>query len=170
MLAEEIERLDTGGNHNSRLDVHSQLVKTYILMMNSRCVDDPKEKQTDGEPDAESETETESTPSMNTSEDDDTVNEPAEGSVPDVLSETEPAFSGSDYQQRTIYSTEETWHDYTDTMDQMDLMIFRQQFNVRNVTAGERNEAMVRLARDHPELIAERVFEARGYDVDLSDE
>lgn len=133
-------------------------------------MDDANENQTDEELDTEPKTETESTQSMNTNEDDGTVDEPAEGSEPDVLSETEPAFSGDDYQQRTIYSTEETWHDYTDTMDQMDLMIFRQQFDVRNVTVRERNEAMVRLARDHPELIAERVFEARGYDVNLSDE
>ena len=130
------------------------------------------ESDTDGEPDAETETETESTPPMNTSEDEaeTTTTDSTSPSPPADISESEPPYSGDAYTQHTIYTMEETWNEYDDAMGQMEFLTLREQYDIRNLAARELNEAMVRLARDHPELIAERVLEARGYDIDLSDE
>ena len=130
------------------------------------------ESDTNGEPDAETETETGSTPSMNTTEEEaeTTTTDSTSSSPPADMSESEPPYSGDAYTQHTIYTMEETWNEYDDAMERMQFMILRQQFDIRNVAARELNEAMIRLARDNPELMAERVLEARGYDVDLSDE
>lgn len=139
---------------------------------NGPDVDDKSggESDADGKPDAE--TETESTPSMTTTEDESetTTNESASPSASVDISESEPPYSGDEYSQHTIYTMEETWNEYDDAMGQMEYMTLRQQFDIRNLAARELNEAMVRLASDYPELVAERVLEARGYDVDLSDE
>lgn len=130
------------------------------------------ESDTNGEPDAETETETESTPPMNMSEDEaeTTTTDSTPSSSPADISESEPPYSGDAYTQHTIYTMEETWNEYDDAMGQMEFLTLREQYDIRNLAARELNEAMVRLARDHPELIAERVLKARGYDVDLSDE
>ena len=130
------------------------------------------ESNSDPEPDPEPTTDdeptdnepTESEPMSTSAEDESTETESTDAAS---IDESEPAYSGDDFSRQTIYRREETWNEYQDAMDELDLLLMRRKYGVRNVTGREREEAMVKLARDNPELIAEYVFAARGFDVDV---
>ena len=115
------------------------------------------DEPTDDEP-------TESEPMSTSAEDESTETESTDAAS---IDESEPAYSGDDFSRQTIYRREETWNEYQDAMDELDLLLMRRKYGVRNVTGREREEAMVKLARDNPELVAEYVFAARGFDVDV---
>ena len=123
---------------------------------------DPNPEPNDGE--ANDDESTESEPMITSAEDESTE---AESTDTASIEESEPAYSGDDFSRQTIYRREETWNEYQDAMDELDLLLMRRKYGVRNVTGREREEAMVKLARDNPELIAEYVFAARGFDVDV---
>lgn len=124
--------------------------------------DPDPESTTDDEPTDDEPTE--SKPMSTSAEDESTETESTDAAS---IEESEPAYSGDDFSRQTIYRREETWNEYQDAMDELDLLLMRRKYGVRNVTGREREEAMVKLARDNPELIAEYVFAARGFDVDV---
>ena len=148
----------------------------------SETAEEPKPEETESEsnpdpnPDPEPEPEpttddeptgdepTESKPMSTSAEDESTETESTDAAS---IDESEPAYSGDDFSRQTIYRREKTWNEYQDAMDELDLLLMRRKYGVRNVTGREREEAMVKLARDNPELIAEYVFAARGFDVDV---
>ena len=123
---------------------------------------DPDPEPSDSE--ASDDEPTESEPMSTSAEDESTETESTDTAS---IEESEPAYSGDDFSRQTIYRREETWNEYQDAMDELDLLLMRRKYGVRNVTGREREEAMVKLARDNPELIAEYVFAARGFDVDV---
>ena len=123
---------------------------------------DPDPEPSDSE--ASDDEPTESEPMSTSAEDESTETESTDAAS---IEESEPAYSGDDFSRQTIYRREETWNEYQDAMDELDLLLMRRKYGVRNVTGREREEAMVKLARDNPELIAEYVFAARGFDVDV---
>ena len=121
---------------------------------------DPEPNDSEGNDDESMESEP-----MSTSAEDESTE--AESTDTASIEESEPAYSGDDFSRQTIYRRDETWNEYQDAMDELDLLLMRRKYGVRNVTGREREEAMVKLARDNPELIAEYVFVARGFDVDV---
>jgi len=78
----------------------------------------------------------------------------------------EPAFEfDQSSMQDNVYvreSTQDAWGD----AKQFDVeRILKQDHGVRNVQGRELDDAMVRLAADHPELVAAYVMDARGVDL-----
>jgi len=80
----------------------------------------------------------------------------------DAASE-EPAFEYDDVKQSPLYARPEAW---TALEDALDLEVVRalREAGVRNEAKRELHDAVLRVAADHPEEIADAVQDARGED------
>ncbi|EMA43583.1 hypothetical protein [Halococcus sp. PRR34] len=122
--------------------------------------------ETEVEPDEQPSEDADSEP-MSTSTEDESNDEAESESTP--VEESKPAYSGDDFDRETLYCLQETSERYKDAMDRYDVLVMRNEIGLRNVTQRERQEAMMRMAADHPEVIAEYIVEMRGLDVDVPD-
>jgi hypothetical protein len=119
------------------------------------------EPESDERPSEDTETEP-----MSTTEDNSDEETKSESTADE---ESEPAYSGDDFDRETLYCLQETSERYKDAMDRYDVLVMREKIGLRNVTQRERQEAMMRMAADHPEVIAQYIVEMRGLDVDVPD-
>lgn len=78
----------------------------------------------------------------------------------------DPAFPFDQSSQQTnVYVREQSQEAWADAKDFEIKRTLRQDRDVRNVEGRELDDAMVRLAADHPDLVAAYVMDARGIDV-----
>ena len=80
----------------------------------------------------------------------------------DTTSET-PAFEYGDVKQAPMYARPEAWTALEDTLD-LDVVRTLREAGVRNEEKRELHDAVLRVAADHPDEIAEAVQEARRKD------
>ncbi len=79
-----------------------------------------------------------------------------------TTSET-PAFEYGDVKQAPMYARPEAWTALEDTLD-LDVVRTLREAGVRNEEKRELHDAVLRVAADHPDEIAEAVQEARRED------
>lgn len=94
---------------------------------------------------------------------DDASNEPAEPE-PETSESSggldEPAFPYEDVKQGPIYPRAESWTDFEDALA-LEITPYLHQEGVRNAEKREIHDAMVQLAVENPEELAEKVIDAR---------
>jgi len=76
-----------------------------------------------------------------------------------------PAFEFDIKLQRSIYARDETWNAFEDTVD-FEIQRALRDHGLRDVEGREIHDAMVRVATEHPDAVAELVLDARGIDTD----
>ncbi|MFH5800973.1 hypothetical protein [Haladaptatus sp. CMAA 1911] len=74
-----------------------------------------------------------------------------------------PAFEFSPDLRRSIYTREDSWQAFEDARD-LEMTRQLRDAGVRNHTSREVHDAMVRLAADNPEEMAQLILDARGID------
>ncbi|GAA0268424.1 hypothetical protein [Halobacterium noricense] len=74
-----------------------------------------------------------------------------------------PAFEYGDVKQAPMYARSEAWTALEDTLD-LDVVRTLREAGVRNEEKRELHDAVLRVAADHPDEIAEAVQEARRED------
>ncbi|CQH56715.1 uncharacterized protein HHUB_2421 [Halobacterium hubeiense] len=97
---------------------------------------------------------------------DDAASDPAvDGAADSSGSETsdEPAFEYDDVKQAPLYARPEAWAALEDALD-LDVVRTLREAGVRNEEKRELHDAVLRVAADHPDEIAEAVQEARRED------
>ncbi|WP_337653249.1 hypothetical protein [Halomontanus rarus] len=72
----------------------------------------------------------------------------------------DPAFSYADSNQGPIYARPETWDAIDDTLE-LEVERYLREKDVRNTQKRELHDAVLRLAVEEPERVAELVLEAR---------
>jgi hypothetical protein len=75
----------------------------------------------------------------------------------------EPAFEYDDVKQAPLYARPEAWTALEDALD-LDVVRTLREAGVRNEEKRELHDAVLRVAADHPDEIAEAVREARRED------
>ena len=70
-----------------------------------------------------------------------------------------PAFKFQDAKQRPIYPREETWEDYEDLKFEVEGKLREQ--DIKNMAGREFDEAILQIAKEKPEKIAQLVLENR---------
>lgn len=75
----------------------------------------------------------------------------------------EPAFEYDDVKQAPLYARPEAWTALEDALD-LDVVRTLREAGVRNEEKRELHDAVLRVAADHPDEIAEAVQEARRED------
>lgn len=75
----------------------------------------------------------------------------------------EPAFEYDDVKQSPLYARPEAWTALEDALD-LDVVRTLREAGVRNEEKRELHDAVLRVAADHPDEIAEAVQEARRED------
>lgn len=112
-------------------------------------VDEPDEPGDTVDGEVESESEPESKP------------EPELQAEPDRTGDIqETAFNYDEAKQSPIYARPSTWDTYDDALE-LDIERSLRDQNVRNASKRELHDATLRLAAEHPELVAEKLLEAR---------
>ena len=76
-----------------------------------------------------------------------------------------PAFEFASVKRRSIYAREESWEKFEDGRD-LEMTRALRDADVRNHESREVHDAMIRLAAENPERLAELVLEARGIEQD----
>ncbi|EFW91060.1 hypothetical protein ZOD2009_15761 [Haladaptatus paucihalophilus DX253] len=74
-----------------------------------------------------------------------------------------PAFEFSPDLRRSIYTREESWQELEDARD-LEMTRELRDAGVRNHESREVHDAMVRLAAENPEKMAQLILDARGVD------
>ncbi|GGL59722.1 hypothetical protein [Halocalculus aciditolerans] len=74
-----------------------------------------------------------------------------------------PAFEFTNDLQRSIYPRPESWEALQDAID-FEVKRRLAERDIRDFTGREAHDAMVTLAAENPERLAELVLDARGYD------
>ncbi|WP_241211150.1 hypothetical protein [Halorubrum lacusprofundi] len=109
-------------------------------------------RQQDDDDDLEPETESKSEP---------TTSEPEPESQPDATGDIhETAFNYDEAKQSPIYARPSTWDEYDDALE-LDIERSLRKQDVRNASKRELHDATLRLAAENPELVAEKLLEAR---------
>jgi len=109
-------------------------------------------RQQDDEVDPEPETEPKS---------ESTTAEPEPESQPDATGDIhETAFNYDEAKQSPIYARPSTWDEYDDALE-LDIERSLRKQDVRNASKRELHDATLRLAAENPELVAEKLLEAR---------
>ncbi|WP_231187370.1 hypothetical protein [Haladaptatus sp. DYF46] len=115
--------------------------------------------------------ETEETPTASSSSD---SNESHESNEPQTSNESQtskevkdprktPAFEFSPDLRRSIYTREDSWQEFEDARD-LEMTRQLRDAGVRNHASREVHDAMVRLAAENPEEMAQLILDARGID------
>lgn len=76
-----------------------------------------------------------------------------------------PAFDFTNDLQRSVYPRQESWQALQDTID-FEVKRRLADRGIRDFAGREAHDAMVTLAAENPELIVERILEARGIEPD----
>ncbi len=74
-----------------------------------------------------------------------------------------PAFEFSPDLRRSIYAREESWQEFEDARD-LEMTRELRDAGIRNHASREVHDAMVRLAAENPEKMAQLILDARGVD------
>ncbi|MFC4553491.1 MULTISPECIES: hypothetical protein [Halorussus] len=90
--------------------------------------------------------------------------EKSEAEEPDPREE--PAFPYDSNMQHAIYGRKESMDAWEDARDLDVKRILKREHGVKNAAKREIGDAVLRIAADRPELVAQYVLEARGLDVD----
>ena len=107
-------------------------------------------QQDDNDPEPETESKSEATTS-----------EPEPESQPDATGDIhETAFNYDEAKQSPIYARPSTWDEYDDALE-LDIERSLRKQDVRNASKRELHDATLRLAAENPELVAEKLLEAR---------
>ena len=107
-------------------------------------------QQDDDDPEPETESQSESTTA-----------EPEPESQPDATGDIhETAFNYDEAKQSPIYARPSTWDEYDDALE-LDIERSLRKQDVRNASKRELHDATLRLAAENPELVAEKLLEAR---------
>ncbi|WP_353633874.1 hypothetical protein ABSL23_11925 [Halobacterium sp. NMX12-1] len=109
---------------------------------------------------------TASEPADRATDADDAASDPAvDGAADSSGDETsdEPAFEYDDVKQAPLYARPEAWAALEDALD-LDVVRTLREAGVRNEEKRELHDAVLRVAADHPDEIAEAVQEARRED------
>lgn len=77
-----------------------------------------------------------------------------------------PAFGYDSDMQTALYARPKTAEAFEDALEFDVNSILKRENSVKNVAGREYGDAVLRLAADHPELVAQYVMDARGLDVD----
>jgi hypothetical protein len=90
-----------------------------------------------------------------------TTSEPEPESQPDTTGDIhETAFNYDEAKQSPIYARPSTWDEYDDALE-LDIERSLRKQDVRNASKRELHDATLRLAAENPELVAEKLLEAR---------
>jgi len=90
-----------------------------------------------------------------------TTAEPEPESQPDATGDIhETAFNYDEAKQSPIYARPSTWDEYDDALE-LDIERSLRKQDVRNASKRELHDATLRLAAENPELVAEKLLEAR---------
>jgi len=90
-----------------------------------------------------------------------TTSEPEPESQPDATGDIhETAFNYDEAKQSPIYARPSTWDEYDDALE-LDIERSLRKQDVRNASKRELHDATLRLAAENPELVAEKLLEAR---------
>lgn len=90
-----------------------------------------------------------------------TKSEPEPESQPDATGDIhETAFNYDEAKQSPIYARPSTWDEYDDALE-LDIERSLRKQDVRNASKRELHDATLRLAAENPELVAEKLLEAR---------
>ena len=90
-----------------------------------------------------------------------TTAEPEPESQPDAGGDIhETAFNYDEAKQSPIYVRPSTWDEYDDALE-LDIERSLRKQDVRNASKRELHDATLRLAAENPELVAEKLLEAR---------
>ncbi|MFD1643712.1 hypothetical protein [Halohasta litorea] len=90
-----------------------------------------------------------------------TTSEPEPKSQPDATGNIhETAFNYDEAKQSPIYARPSTWDEYDDALE-LDIERSLRKQDVRNASKRELHDATLRLAAENPELVAEKLLEAR---------
>lgn len=90
-----------------------------------------------------------------------TKSEPEPESQPDATGDIhETAFNYDEAKQSPIYARPSTWDEYDDALE-LDIERSLRKQDVRNASKRELHDATLRLAAEKPELVAEKLLEAR---------
>ena len=90
-----------------------------------------------------------------------TTAEPEPESQPDATGDIhETAFDYDEAKQSPIYARPSTWDEYDDALE-LDIERSLRKQDVRNASKRELHDATLRLAAENPELVAEKLLEAR---------
>ncbi len=109
-------------------------------------------RQQDDDVDSEPETEPKS---------ESTKTEPETEPKPDATGDIhETAFNYDEAKQSPIYARPSTWDEYDDALE-LDIERSLRKQDVRNASKRELHDATLRLAAENPELVAEKLLEAR---------
>jgi len=108
---------------------------------------DDSEEDTEPEPEPEPETES-------------TTPEPESQTVATTGDIHETAFNYDEAKQSPIYARPSTWEEYDDALE-LDIERSLRKQDVRNASKRELHDATLRLAAENPELVAEKLLEAR---------
>lgn len=107
-------------------------------------------QQDDDDPEPETESKSEATTS-----------EPEPESQPDATGDIhETAFNYDEAKQSPIYARPSTWDEYDDALE-LDIERSLRKQDVRNASKRELHDATLRLAAENPELVAQKLLEAR---------
>lgn len=80
---------------------------------------------------------------------------------------TTPAFPFTDDLRMSLYFRNESWSDFKRAYNMQGLpMLYEYGIDPENATNRELHDAIVRVAKDHPEEVAEKIAEARGLETD----
>ena len=112
---------------------------------------DDSEEDTEPEPDPEPEPEPET---------ESTTPAPESQTVATTGDIHETAFNYDEAKQSPIYARPSTWEEYDDALE-LDIERSLRKQDVRNASKRELHDATLRLAAENPELVAEKLLEAR---------
>ena len=116
---------------------------------------------------AEPEVETEDERVADSADDATSDSSPEQGEPSDETAEATtsegPAFEYDDVKQAPMYARPEAWTALEDTLD-LDVVRTLREAGIRNEEKRELHDAVLRVAADHPDEIAEAVQEARRED------
>lgn len=87
--------------------------------------------------------------------------EPSDEDTDEQGSEGGPAFSFEESHQMSIYPRQETAEETLDDVEFEVESVLRQEFEIRDLAGRELHDAMIRLAAEHPEDVAELIEKAR---------
>ncbi|MCG1003222.1 MULTISPECIES: hypothetical protein [Halobacterium] len=92
-----------------------------------------------------------------------TADASTDGDAASSATSEEPAFEYDDVKQAPMYARPESWTALEDALD-LDVVRTLREAGVRNEEKRELHDAVLRVAADHPDEIADAVREARDED------